>query len=238
MAYEIAEAPAGTEQPYLGLFHEPAAPVAAAFPTITNVVFRTSGNSSANNCCRLCPTTLGVGRGGTASNGMELIYTVSGHRRGINYDILRTRRNTLFQRRAGAWARLETQPMGTFDDRHNDDECLTLRDGKLYVIDTPGYPGTVLPRANGARFGGLTAGVRTDADATEVLIRFNFAEWVIAKDFLDPAGKWTPISSPMFFRWHSITWLRRNGANQWVLDPRSTIGRGNLAETVIGRAPV
>lgn len=212
----------------------------APLPRVTHVQFVNRGTVHADNCCRICrdPVTgnrlpLGVGADGRAHNRMEMRFTLSGHQPGTWYDIIRTRRNSLWQRHNGVWQRLESQPMGTFDDRHNQDECLQPRGGQIFVIDHPGYDRR-LPAPNGTRFGGFT-GVSTHPDATDVVLRFSFAEWVIAKRPADGAG-WKQIGSMVF--WHSITWLTRNASNQWVLSrAQSRIARGSLSAAVINSAP-
>ena len=65
----------------------------------------------------------------------------------------------------------------------------------------------------------------------------NFAEWVSAKDFNTPGSRWQILGNPQLRRWHSTLWLRRNGARQWVLDPRCEIALGNIAEATIAAAP-
>ena len=63
-------------------------------PRVTALRFRAADGTTTDpaNGCGSCPETLGVGRGGTASNGMELRFTLSGHRAGMEYDIARARR--------------------------------------------------------------------------------------------------------------------------------------------------
>ncbi len=165
----------------------------ASLPRVTGVPrFVNSGTSHMDNCCALCPVTLGVGIDGQARNGMELQFTISGHRPDIWYDVLRTRRNSLWERRTGVWTRLETQPMGTWDDCHSDDECLRPRHNRIFAIDGPGY-GIILPAPAGTRFAGFTPGVATHADATDVVLRLSFAEWVNARSSA-PGSRWTRIS--------------------------------------------
>lgn len=207
-------------------------------PCVTNFRFMNTGRTHADNCCASCPMNLGVGvnfgGGPTASNGMELQFTISGHRPGLEYDITRTRRNSIWERRAGAWTRIESDPMGTNDDHHDRDECLRPRNNRIYVIDTPGFPGAVLPIASGIVFTGLT-GASTHADATEVVFRLNFGEWAIARSRTEGIP-WTRISG--LFYWHSITWLTRNAAGQWVIDrSRCRIAPGSLSAAVINSAP-
>jgi len=79
---------------------------AVTLPRVTEIRFRNSGNTDAANCCQICPSALGVGAGGTARNRMELRFRIDGHRAGFEYDITRTRRDSLWQRVGGPWARL------------------------------------------------------------------------------------------------------------------------------------
>ncbi len=219
-----------------GEFGQVVAP-AVALPKVTGVVVRTAGTSHADNCCGLCPTNLGVGQGGTGSNGIEMIFTLSGHRAGVEYDITRTRRDSIWERRGGVWTRLDASPMGTNDDHHDGDECLSVRGNRIFVIDTPGFT-NAFPRPAGTIFGTFTPGVTSHADATDIVVRFSFAEWVIARDKANGIP-WKAISTGPFVFWHSITWIRTNGAGQWVLDAaRSAIGRGSLSAAVINSAPV
>jgi hypothetical protein len=128
---------------------------------------------------------------------------------------------------------LEANPMGTRDDHHDTDECLRLRNRRIFVIDSPGW-NLVLPAPDGTTFGGFSAGVATHADATDVVIRFSFAEWVIARNRSEGIP-WTRISGLVL--WHSITWLTRDATNQWVLDNRSEIDRRSLSARVINSPP-
>jgi hypothetical protein len=232
-------------------------------PHVSAFVFRNANGarSDPNNCCVLCRRILlngtqngtgiilGVGSGGTATNGMELQLTISGHRRGIEYDILRAVRDSLWERRAGVWTRLARLPMGTWDDTHPRDECLIPRGNRIFVIDTPGWD-AVPPLPHGTTFPYTDprtgAVIQTHADATEVVWRLSFAEWVNARSI--PEGiPWTRLTLPPLstgtarphIYWHSITWLTRNGANQWVLaNARSRIALGALTAPVIDTAPV
>lgn len=236
--------------------------LALPLPTAANFRFRNTGTVDPENCCVNCTTrlpatagrlNLGVGLRGLgavplrAANGMELAFTIAGHRPGIEYDITRTRRNSLWERRAGVWTRLESDPMGTSDDPHPDvDECLRLsRSNRIFAEDRPGWPNTALPALAGTIFGGLTAGVVTHADATDVVLRFSFAEWVIARNRVEGIP-WTRLALPSrrdgtprrFIFWHSITWLIRDGSGRWVLAlPRNRIAMGSLSAAVINSPP-
>ena len=187
-------------------------------PRVTGYDFRNSGNTDPNNCCRICPKPLGVAAGGRKKNGMEYEFTLEGHRPGIWYDILRTKRGTYWERTAGgAWQTFITRPSGDFDDAHNSDECLTPTNNRIYAHDGPGWgsandSATFNPR-------GSTAG------RTEVVQILNFTEWVNAKD---PGGveNWQKISP--FYRWHTINWITFSGGT-WTVDPaRSEIAEGSL----------
>ena len=99
-------------------------------PEVTAVQFR-NGNGNqpdANNCCAICGhISLGVRQNATASNGMEMVFTLSGHRRGLEYDITRTLRASIWERAGGVWTRKRRLPMGTSDDHEQRDECLERR---------------------------------------------------------------------------------------------------------------
>jgi hypothetical protein len=233
----LASTPGTVLQEHLGQSAPP-------FPSITAVTFRTgdSTTSDPNNCCPVCPINLGVGQGGTASNGIEIQLTVAGHRPGFEYDILRTFRNSLWERTAaGVWRRLERFPMGTADDRHADDECLTPRGNRLFVIDRPGWTGA-LPAPAGTVFPGLGAGVAAAADARDVVDRSSFAEWVNARNLAEGIP-WTRLQLPggaarRFIFWQNVIWLTRDGANRWVLDrARSRIGPGIISARTIDSPP-
>jgi hypothetical protein len=113
----------------------------------------------------------------------------------------------------------------------------------IFVIDRPGWP-NALPAPAGTTFPGVT-GVRSQADATDVVLRASFAEWVIARD----PGRgipWTRLELPplrsgaprRFIFWHTITWLTRDGSGRWVLDPaRSEIARGSISGAAMRSAP-
>src|SRR5262249_8288740 len=196
-------------------------------------------------------SNLGVGLRGNgavnlrAANGMELSFTIAGHRTGVEYDILRTRRNAVWVRNAGAWTRLDAAPLGTWDDNFRDDACLTPRGGRISSFDTPGWPDIAVPAADGTAFLGDPA---LDNDATEIVLRASFAEWVNARSQPDGVG-WTRLPLPPLadgsvrphIYWHTITWLIRNPAGDvtgnWIVGPRSRIRLGALSAAVIRTQP-
>jgi hypothetical protein len=251
MTYLTARAPQrGLESGHLG--QQP-----ASLPRVVDFSFRNQDGTTSDpaNCCVSCQVTLangrqsgtginlGVGQGGTASNGMELMFVLSGHRPGLEYDITRTRRNSLWERRNGVWACLEARPMGTKDDRHDADECLRPTNNRLFVIDRPGWAGVTLPAPAGTIFRGESSVAHPDA--TNLVLRASFAEWVIARSRSEGIP-WTPLQLPTrrdgnprrFVFWHTITWLTRNVSGQWVLDrTRSRIRRGSLSAATVNAAP-
>lgn len=204
-----------------------------SLPKIVGIRFNNTGTTHPDNCCAICPENLGVGIRGTGLNGMELQFTITGHRSGTWYDVIRTRRNSLWERVTGRWNRIETQPMGTFDDRHNDDECLRVRRSRIFVIDTPGFNFS-LPRSTSTPITGFT-GARSNPAATDLVLRLSFAEWVIAKHRAEGIP-WKRISEMTF--WHSISWLSRDSSSRWQLNrSRSRIARGSLSAAIINSAP-
>lgn len=220
---------------------------APLLPTVTGVEFRNGDDGDTphqDNCCAICvDIRLGVRQNGTASNGMEMIFTLSGHRRGIEYDIVRTVRASIWQRAAGVWTRLVRQPMGTPDDRDDRDECLEPWHNRIFVVDAPGVrdPGGPLQRLRlpVAHIPGIPA------TATDLVLRHSFAEWVIARSTTEGIP-WTPLrlpprrdgTRPRHIYWHSIEWLTRDQAGNWEMEiGRSRIGRGSLSAAVIDSPP-
>ena len=177
----------------------PAAPTLAAL-TATREAFNNTGAPSADNCAAVLPAGLGVDGPAIGENGMEMIFRINGAiPPGTEFEITRTRATGLWeQNAAGTWTRLGGNPSGTNDDHHDDDECQTPVGGRIFVIDTPGLDGDLNPQ--GVSF--LGAGT-VGATATAAVWKLSFAEWVIARN--RPAAiPWTPISRPLFHRWHSI----------------------------------
>jgi hypothetical protein len=177
---------------------------------------------------------LGVGVFGTGKNAMELQFKITGHRPGIQYDIKRLKRKSTWERAGGKWSRLELIAAYTPDDRSNDDECRMPRNGSIFAMDAPGFP-LLLPRNHGMTIA-VSGGGASSVDATDLVIRGSFAEFVLARDGNQTGAPWFPISPCIF--WHSVTWLTRNPANQWVLDKsRSRIERGVLSDQMLNSPP-
>jgi hypothetical protein len=136
--------------------------------------------------------------------------------------------------------------MGTNDDRHSDDEALAPRNNFIYVVDRPGAAGLAVPAAPVPLGGGTVwPAVITDAAATDVVMRFSFAEWVNARHRGDGIP-WTRLELPPFTNgsprrfvfWRCIVWITRNGAGNFVVDAaRSRIDRGTISAAVLNAAP-
>lgn len=232
---------------------------------VTAFRFRNTGTADPENCCVACtrlPATagrvnLGVGLRGPggvplrAANGMEWAFTISGHRRGIEYDILRRARHSLWERVGGVWRNLAN---GVRDDDTSEvDECQRLsRSKRIFVIDRPGWRDAAVPAAATQRFQDISHTpahpVLSDPAAIELVLRSSFAEWVQARSRAEgiPWTKLelTPLSGGTrrtHYPWHSITWLIRDPAGDpagdWVLGPHSAIRRGPLSRDVMRAAP-
>jgi hypothetical protein len=220
---------------------------ATVLPDVTRVHFRNGDDGDTpheDNCCAICrDIRLGVRQNGTASNGMEMIFTLSGHRRGIQYDIVRTVRASLWGRLNGVWTPLARRRMGAPDDRTDNDECLIPRRHRIFAIDAPGFrdPGGPLQRLAlpAAHIPGIPA------NATDLVLRHSFAEWVIARSTTEGIP-WTRLKLPprrdgsprSHIYWHSSEWLTRDRARNWDMDiGRSRIRRGSLSAAVIDSPP-
>jgi hypothetical protein len=197
-------------------------------PVATRHAFKNSGNTSAGNCCPNCPRNLGVSPNNHAYNGMEMEIEITNHCPGSWYDVLRTRESAFYEEvqidGIWQWRRLEHDPMGTWDDRSNNDECLTLQNGRyIYVEDVPGWHSLTLPLPDGTTFSSSAS--TSQPNARKVVRKHRFAEWVNFKH-RDHGIGWTTISSPTFFHWHSTLWLEKVGG-QWRLNAaNSEIDRG------------
>jgi hypothetical protein len=228
-----------------------------ALPKVVKVTFRAEKGTETDpeNCCKACISfgpgehgtgitripvrtrlSLGVGRSGTASNGMELQFTLRGHRAGVKYDIDRKRRHSIWQRRGGLWTKLDLSASEVGDDHRNDDECLEPAKERIFSFDAPGYPFTALPKPDGMRWPTSNSRVSSDADATDVVFRATFAEWVVARN--QESDPWKIISPGPFTFWHSIVWLTRDANNNWVLGPCSKIALGAISPAALDLAPV
>jgi len=227
--------PTGLSQPALSL------------PDVIGVNFRNGDDGDTphqDNCCAICADIrLGVRQNGTASNGMEMIFTLSGHRRGIEYDITRTVRASILQRAAGVWTRLLRLPMGTPDDREDRDECLEPWHNRIFVVDAPGVRDPAGPLGRLALPAAHIPGIA--ATATHLVLRHSFAEWVIARSITDGIP-WTPLrlpprkdgTRPRHIYWHSIEWVMRDQAGNWDMDlGRSRIRLGSLSAAIIDSPP-
>jgi len=177
----------------------PAPPATLAGLTATREAFNNAGAPEAANCATSKPAALGVDGPAVGQNGMELIFKLNGAiPPGTEFDITRTKATGLWQFDGGVWLHLGGWPAGSSDDHHDQDECLTPMARRIFVVDTPGLPGTLDPTGIAFPSAGAVA-----ATATAAVWKLSFAEWVIARN--RPLGiGWTRISTPVFHRWHSI----------------------------------
>ena len=217
-----------------------------SLPDVTLVQFRNGNGDTPNsdNCCAICSgLRLGVRQNATASNGMEMTFTLSGHRIGLEYDITRTVRASIWQRTAGVWARKLRLPMGTPDDQKDSDECLKPTHNRIFVVDVPGLKHSSGPLERLPLPAASIPGI--PASATDLVLRHSFAEWVIARSKAEGIP-WTPLrlpprkdgTRPHHIYWHSIEWLTRLSNGSWDMDTkRSRIGLGSLSAAIIDSPP-
>ena len=214
-------------------------------PSVVEVVFRNKGTVHPDNCCSQCETRdpktgkivripLGVGVFGTGKNAIELQFKLSGHRPNVEYDIKRLKRKSTWERVSGTWNRLELLQNYTPDDSTDADECLIPKNNSIFSMDAPGLP-VLLPRSHGMTVA-VSGGLSSSVHATDIVMRWSFTEFVLAREKKQGSPSLVPIS-PCFF-WHSVMWLTRNSANQWVLDKnRSRIQPGALSTQVLNSPP-
>lgn len=218
-----------------------------ALPEVTGVVFRNGNGATADphNCCQICPgLRLGLRQNATASNGMEMIFTLSGHREGFEYDITRTVRASIWGRAGGVWTRLVRLPMGTADDHTPRDECVHPRHNRIFVVDTPGVQDPAGPFERLPLPAAVIPGI--PATATDLVVRQSFAEWVIARNKAEGIPwtrlrlpRWSDGTQPSHVYWFNIVWLTRQANGNWDMDlGRSRIGLGSLSAATIDRPPV
>jgi hypothetical protein len=145
---------------------------------------------------------------------MELRGDVSGHVRGAQYDIKRTKERATWKNVGGTWTQESYLAPGTDDDATNDDEDLTPKHDHIYSVDSPGIDDITDPVG--------------DATATEAVYKASFIESVN----VNAGAGWTKSSND--FEWHSISWLenvggtwqRKAGANEVEPGP-TTVGTGD-----------
>lgn len=218
---------------------------ASPLPSVVKMDFHNKGHVHPDNRCAQCdaphPATqkqvrvpLGPGVFGSGKNAAELQFKLSGHRSGIEYDIKRVKRRSTWERVGGAWKRLELLQGYTPDDSGDGDEWLTPTNDSIFSMDAPG-PRVLLPQSHGMTVT-LSGGVSSSVDATDIVVRGSFVEFVLARDKTSQPSAMAPIS-PCYF-WHNVVWLTRNAKNDWVLDRnRSKIVRGALSAQVLDSPP-
>jgi hypothetical protein len=201
-----------------------APPAAAAMPTAALARFVTTGPVQ---CCRVagdhgCPPHLGpsTAADGRDQNGMNLVFTISGDRPGIQYGFVQVEHDSLCSRNSaaagGAWNQTITGP-GAADGPIPAATCLTPNAAnEITMTDAPGFA--------------TALGGAPPAGLDEMSMRMNASDWVIARQ---GRGRWQRISD--LFVWHSISRIRRNGAGNWELFPNgNSLGQG---ATALGGCP-
>jgi hypothetical protein len=161
---------------------------------------------------------------------MEIIFRIHGAiPPGTEFEITRTKATRAWQQDAGAWLRMGGWPSGTSDDHYDGDECQTPAAGRIFAVDAPGPDGTLDPTTVAFPSVGPVS-----ATATAFVWKLTFAEWVIARN--RPLGiAWTPISTPLFHRWHSIFSVALGGGGWTRVDTpsgqKNEIELGSIATT-------
>ncbi len=203
------------------------APVApsAKFPNATFTRFDTKGPV---RCCKdrgrgECPTHLGEAIPGDArpQNGMNLVFSLGGHRPGIEYgfvQVIHSQQCFLLDAAVGGgWDQAQSNPPGSDDSPVVDATC-PIPDARNEITMTDA-PGLLIP-----------LGSRGMPHTEQHTQRVNATDWVIARE---RPGPWQRISEQ--FQWHSVTRIRRNPAGNWELVPGANrIARGF---TKIGGCP-
>jgi hypothetical protein len=198
-------------------------------PVATLNAFNNTGQTSPNNCCLMCPTTLGVSPDDQPYNAMEMEIKIDNHCSDSLYDIKRACEIAIYEQVqiGGDWQwRILVYSSLSRDDLGNRDECLTLQNGSfIYVMDWPGWHcDSSLPHPDGMTYKGFVNGIETDPDAEQVVLKANFYEYVKFKNDSHNID-WTIISDS-YFPWHTTTWLEKQGG-QWQLNvDNSEIERG------------
>ncbi len=202
----------------------PAAP-APALPVATFARFVTAGPVRCCSAAMACPPHLGCAVAGDpfAVNGMNLFFTIAGHRPTVEYGFVQVISSMACDRRnpagGAAWVVTDQDAPGTDDSPFPGATCTRPNAAnEIGMEDDPGF-------GNGPGLGG---GGSPGWD--ERSFRMNATDWVIAREL---PGRWRRISD--LFAWHSISRIRRNAAGNWELFPGgNAIGRGY---TRIGGCP-
>lgn len=192
-------------------------PVAApTLPSATFSRFVTAGGKLA--CCRPpvdCSPHLGVAKASdpVALNGMNLFFTISGHRPTVEYGIVQAKHTILCTRSGKTWTKVGETGPGAQDSPSPGATCL-LPDahGEIGMADAPGMQ---------VPLGLPTAFPWTGVD--EIRSALNLTDWVIARE---RPGPWKAISH--FFNWHSTTRILFAGTAQ-LAPTGNAIGRGLMS---------
>jgi len=222
-AYRQLQVKFGTSEKYEGTIQrKEKSDSADAFPLI-NVEFAANPGQP-QRCCTCgtppCASHLGPAVVGdiTAQNGMNLVatilHTIASSAKPLDYGFVQTvqSRQCLEHLPAlgGGWVVTDQRPAGSNDVFDPCATCTTpqVRDSipEIVFADAPG----------------LRTRLRAPAFGNQLMQKANLQTWVIARE---SRGPWRRISEP--FRWHSVSWVRRDIAGNWELNPgHNEIGPG------------
>lgn len=177
-----------------------------------------TGSKDAANCCRSCPTDLGVdAEPPKFTNAIEFNISIRDHNPAYSYDVKRTKEAKYHRTRGEStdptrtWDTIAAwnKPAGTSDDSHDSDECLVPQASgsvhKIFSMDAPGWPSMT---------GSYNA----------YLQKINFIEFVRIQ-----RSDGTTYDDPFQQNWHTTLLLEKTGG-VWAINVlESEIGPGHLA---------
>jgi hypothetical protein len=184
------------------------------FPTIDHWEIKTSGSTSEDNNCLVCPKSLGI-NAADFSIGIELKAFIAKHRDVFLYNIRRHATLIFWENSAkDGWVKKEYPTY--IDDRVNTDEMLrpqtsdqTENADKLYYIYVEDSPKPIIPP-------------NQIADATAVVIITNMEEFVAMKSTKTDSV----IQDPNTQKWNTRMYLSLSGG-EWTMDAgKSSLGPG------------
>lgn len=137
-----------------------------------------------------------------------------------------------FQKVGANW----TQVFHTVGSERDDpDPQLQVYDdvrGWFRMFDSPGWPSPLVGPAT--RTVDLGGGVKSDAQATEVVVKMFLQTWV---EGLSANGAWERVSTEVL-DWCSVQWLKRTGPSaNWTTTSGATLVSGGEAMRTFAKAP-